>query len=71
MYVYPIPNPLASDREARRYAHEDLAGLSDLQLWQEEKRLEFVIAWSDGEPDPWLVERYKRVKAEQKRRGRP
>jgi len=67
-YTYPMPDPLLSDSEARRYNHQDLMALSDFELWQEQKRLEHVLAWGPIEPDEWLKTRYERVVAEQARR---
>lgn len=64
---YRIPDPQASDADARKLAHEDLAELSGFDLWREKHRIEDVLAWQD-DPHPWLRERYEAVCAEQRQR---
>lgn len=65
---YDLPNPLGSAEQAKRYEHGDLPGLSDFALWQEQQRVEWVLAWDDR-PDGWLLKRWKAIKAERRRRG--
>lgn len=61
-----------TDADDKRFAHEDLAGLSQQELWCESKRAEFLLAWVPlfGNPRhaPWLQERIKAVQAEQQAR---
>lgn len=66
---YPVPNPQTSDLQAQKSAHQDLAGLSDFDLWREKRRLEDVLAWDD-DPHPWYAERYRAVRSEQTMRRR-
>lgn len=62
------PLPGTTEEGDRRYAHADLAGMSERQLWQEERRAEFLLTWLD-DPSPWIASRYRAVRAEQRRRG--
>ncbi len=65
--LYRIPDPLASDEDAARWSHLDLADLSDAELWQEQKRVELRLAM---EWDSWLAERRHRLTAERSERVR-
>jgi hypothetical protein len=66
-YAYEIPRQNTSAEQAEKYAHADLSKLSEVELWREEKRLEFVLAWEDR-AHPWLWERLSRVKGERAKR---
>lgn len=63
----PIPNVFRSYEETVRFYHEDLATLSDFRLWQEAGRIMDALKYTQ-KPEPWLVERYKAIKAEQQER---
>jgi hypothetical protein len=61
------PAPWASAEHAERFVHADLPRLTEQRLWQEARRAEWLLAWCD-DPDPWLSERWRAIKAEQERR---
>jgi len=66
-----VPNPLRSDVQARRFAHEDLARLDDLALWREGERARFaLLSVEDEESLAWLKDRVKAVQREQAGRRR-
>ncbi len=62
-YAYPIPDQFASDAQAYKLAHQDLAGMDDLTLLRERLRVEFTIAWTEPLPE-WVLDRYVHVIAE-------
>lgn len=64
-----LPDVARSEGDLRRFNHADLYDLTDAQLWQEGERAKWLLAWSD-DPHPWTGERLKRLKAEERRRGR-
>lgn len=61
------PCPFVDSTQAERFVHADLPRLTEQRLWQEGRRAEWLLAWCD-DPDPWLSERWRAVKAEQERR---
>lgn len=64
-----IPNPTASEQEARRWDCSDLPDLDDFELWRELKRIESALVWcSDSAYRPWLEKRYKAIQAERRAR---
>ena len=65
---YSIPNPMLSDRQAIRYAHQDLPALADLELWREKHLIEDAVA--SNPQHPWLRERYQHIIGEEMRRKR-
>ena len=63
---YSIPNPMLSDRQAIRYAHQDLPALANLELWREKHLIEDAVA--SNPQHPWLKERYQHIIGEERRR---
>ena len=77
-----IPNPFASDREAQRFEHLDLASLSERQIWAEKQIVDLQLARliAYGRPrlifcvddfvhdQEWLEERSRRLQTELRRR---
>lgn len=64
--LYP-PGGMEHEGEFQRLMHEDLAGMSDLQLSNESGRAR-LRAFLDSHPIPWLTERIVALNAEQARR---
>jgi hypothetical protein len=64
-----VPNPFRSDTQYRRYFHQDVADLSDRELWRELWRVQHALAHDDNAPD-WLWDRLQVLLDEQQRRGR-
>jgi len=62
-----VPKQHLSDRDDKRLAHEDLASLTDRELWVESERAHFVAAWADSRND-WLWERMQAIHKEQQSR---
>ena len=65
-----LPNPVGTDRQVTRYAHEDLPDRSDLQLWLE-SILSGALLICDRRADPWMEERHVacREALRQRRKG--
>ncbi len=67
---FRVPDRFRSFEEALRFEHLDLTELEDLELWQEERRVELALAFADrsqGETR-WLLERLGAIRSES--RGR-
>jgi hypothetical protein len=68
---YRVPLECDCDADERRRAHEDLSTLDDDQLLVERCRVVVALALVTSRADrEWLVARYRRVGAEQRRRAR-
>ena len=52
---------------SHRTYHEDLAAMTDQQLWQQKERARFLLVWLD-KPDEWLADRVRAVQAEEAQR---
>ena len=69
--IYRLPRPLKSDRELRRWLHQDMQAASDVDLWREHQRLRLRLIFDD-QPGSWLLERLSRIrneKADRRARG--
>jgi len=66
-WVARPPDPYRSDREARRYLHQDLEELSDNEVWRELERAKHSVVVVE-KPDRWFLERLKRCASEIRRR---
>jgi len=62
----PVPDPLTSNREAARFAHEDLPGMSAEMLAKE--RIVARLAWALPGAEPWWTGRVRAIEAELARR---
>jgi hypothetical protein len=63
------PDPTRTREELDRYVHADVAGLPDGELARERWILTMAVTRQDT-PDPWMVARLARLRAEGRRRGR-
>jgi hypothetical protein len=59
---YPVPEPLSSDEERRRFCHEDLRDLTAEELKVERDRVVWILTFYDH-PHPWLLERLEAIDA--------
>jgi hypothetical protein len=64
----PLPDPLRSSGELRRYANGDVSEKTDRELWRELRRVEMRLAL-DNNPHSWLIRRFDALSTEQTRRG--
>lgn len=68
--LYSIPNVHASEAEARRWAHADLADLPDFQLWQEIERVRLALVWCDNPGAlAWLKDRWAALQSQKAARN--
>jgi broad specificity phosphatase PhoE len=58
--IYAVPDPLETDVEAARWAHQDLAGLTPAELADERDRCHLRLS-VDPRPVPWLLDRLRRL----------
>jgi hypothetical protein len=54
--LYPVPDPLRSNRDWERFCHEDLCDLTADELRVERARVVWILTFHNN-PHPWLLER--------------
>jgi hypothetical protein len=62
-----VPKQHLRDRDDKRLFHEDLPAMTERDLWIENERARFVMAWAECRQG-WVWERMQAIQKEQQRR---
>jgi hypothetical protein len=64
-----VPDRFDSLEEYQRYVHADLSAMNAFELFCEQRRVDFYLAFGNDCDGQWLLERRAKVLSEKRRRN--